>query len=88
MLDQNQASMDSSGASENQKLLNPSNGGNSRQGTTTNNNAAEDEELEIEFYGKNNGEKVAEDDDAVRISVSTLFIRWAIYIVGISQTHY
>ena len=88
MLDQKQASMDSSGASENQKLLNPSNGGNSRQGTATNNNAAEDEELEIEFYGKNNGEKVAEDDDAVRISVSTLFIRWAIYIVVISQTHY
>ena len=70
MLDQKQASMDSSGASENQKLLNPSDTGNSRKGTATG-NAAEDEELEIEFYGKNNGEKVAEDDDAVRISVST-----------------
>ena len=67
MLDQKQDSIDSLGASENQKLLNPTNDGNSRKGTAN----AEDEELEIEFYGKNNGEKVAEDDDAVRISVST-----------------
>ena len=87
MLDQKQGSMDSSAASENQKLLNPSDAGNSRRGAS-NNNAAEDEELEIEFYGKNNGEKVAEDDDAVRISVSTPFIRWAVYIVVISQTQY
>ena len=73
MLDQNQGSMDSA----DQKLLNPTHSGNSFKGASKNANA-EDEELEIEFYGKNNGDKVAEDNDAVRISVSMPFIGWAI----------